>query len=769
MAIKKSGFNIDIDMIPQLFAGIQALSNVHQGATWDVLSGGKTVDQSLGDVANEMKKGAYQDYLDEQEAMLDQFRATGAAMNLEGPLDAVSNIGMAGWLPEFTGDSIDPLGQEGYQLPPWQQGMVGGPDQMMAGIPSDPYIPEQWGIHATQGMSQEESEAIIRMAEQEQAGTGGGFMDFLSGIGTYEDPELGTQFLSPEDQGAFLGPSTVIPPSDYEEYAGDLLAASDQDAEMGLPSGMGFLSQLVNDPATVDIVGIDTYQRFFDTYRDNSSVFDPSLIGDIQKALEEAYILKANVTDAVNQGMFDEANALIEEAYKDPIAPYIPTSSPEDYWNQSMFTEYKPGFIPEPYVAPDYSVTNILDPRTGKIVQTVRDAEGNVVSPGGTTRGYVPSGPTGGTGIAGDTLWAGGAFGTQDEDDIFEVEWAATPGVQQYQLEQMKPSIKSTAEVLYSLMLPDAHTYSRENPIGHRERYRQHINSIMTKGYAGAIKELGSVDNAISTLVENFRIAESGAEESAAYKNMTDQQRLQYTTHLSEFYDNAKSPYSGFMKLVRYLGSRGLPEGFDMTSGAADVAQRVAVRALANGQTPYQVISSLWSGSGSIDSAPAEASKTQGTPVVSGTQPTVTETGDQGTDTVTQTPSVSDAYSWKNPPATVTEDTSSTTQTGMYTGPDWKIKGAQEAHEQGKRQRAAEAARMKQASGIYGGGFEGEPEIAGGAPGAPVISPEEVELLDMFNIPIEMYSRMTQQEKQKVIRDFSSFPDPHRMIPGFSR
>ena len=76
---------------------------------------------------------------------------------------------------------------------------------------------------------------------------------------------------------------------------------------------------------------------------------------------------------------------------------------------------------------------------------------------------------------------------------------------------------------------------------------------------------------------------------------------------------------------------------------------------------------------------------------------------------------------------------------------------------------------MRQASGIYGGGFEGEPEIAGGAPGAPVISPEEVELLGMVNIPIEMYARMTQPEKQRTIKALSSFPDPNRMIPGFPR
>ena len=106
MAIKKSGFNIDIDKLPQLVAGILALSNVHQGATWDVLGGGKTVDQSLGDVANEMKKGAYQDYLDEQEAMLDQFRATGDAMNLEGFFGTLNNILGEGY-------NMDPLAQEG--------------------------------------------------------------------------------------------------------------------------------------------------------------------------------------------------------------------------------------------------------------------------------------------------------------------------------------------------------------------------------------------------------------------------------------------------------------------------------------------------------------------------------------------------------------------------------------------------------------------------------------------------------------------------------
>ena len=598
MAIKKSGFNIDIDKIPQLFAGIQALSNVHQGATWDVLGGGKTVDQSLGDVANEMKKGAYQDYLDEQEAMLDQFRATGDAMNLEGFFGTLNNILGEGY-------NMDPLAQEGYQLPPWQLGMVSTPGIMagaMPGVP-DPYLTEQWGELTTQGMSQEEAEAIIRMAEQEQAGTGGGFMDFLSGIGTYEDPELGTQFLSPEAQGAFLGPSTVIPPSDYEEYAGDLLAASDQDAEMGLPSGMGFLSQLVNDPATVDIVGIDTYQRFFDTYRDNSSVFDPSLIGDIQKALEEAYILKGNVADFVSQGMFDEANALIEEAYKDPIAPYIPTSSPEDYWNQSMFTEYKPGFIPEPYVAPDHSVTNILDPRTGKIVQTVRDAEGNVVSPLTGPDSVTAGIRWGGYDSEGQATYAGGAIGWEpDEADIFNTVWARTPGLHRPHMERMKGTIAETGNTLFWLMNPSAYPDKKqESPDVFNKSYENHMEGILTKGYANFIKELGSIDSAMNTLIRNFQIYESG-DQIRAMDKMTDLERQQYTTHIASIYNDEYK----LRNLAKYVATRGLPEGFEATSGIRRQVDNQITNALSRGMTPYQVMSMVWNYSGGIDTAPTE-------------------------------------------------------------------------------------------------------------------------------------------------------------------
>ena len=762
MAIKKSGFKIDIDKIPQLFAGIQALSNVPPGATWDVLAGGKTVDQSLDDTARDMKRQQLErtdqsvtlpSIVPDMNPFQDDYLAS------LGIIDPMTG-GMSPIPPDFgmTPPENDPLIEdffteevqkiiaeetarrmggsvEGYgfpEIPSWLTGIGEGSWEALQGLPE--LLGERFQVPPRYGSGN------VPQVPDDFSFLGGlpesiisNLMDPAVALGPQVDPWtgdiIGMRIDQPGAEEAFtqdminnmqLDPATMTMTVDKD---GNVIETGDMNPD--LPSGTYFLHQLFNDPATVSGVGADLYVNFF---YDNESMFDDSVAKGVEDFFKERSI-ESPVTGGVS---------FRYDTYGEGM-------------DDSQFTEFHQSNPMVPTITQGPNPSD-LEYRTTPV----------------TSGGYVPSGPSGpsgptdGTGIAGDTLWAGGVLGTESESDIFEVAWAATPGTHQYQLEQMKPTIKSTTDMLYSLMMPDATSYKEINPTGHLERYKQHVNLILTKGYAGAIKELGSIDNAVSTLVENFRIQESGGEGSSAFKNMTEQQRLQYRSHIYAFYGQ----HQGFMNLVRYLGSRGLPEGFKMKSGAADVATGVAYRAFSNGQTPYQVISSMWSGSGSIDTAPAEASKTQGTPVVSGTQPLVTETGDQGTDTVT---SVSD---------TVTGDISSTTQTGMYTGPDWKTKGAQEAHEEGKRQGAAtEAALMRQASGIYGGGFEGEPEIAGGAPGAPVISPEEVELLGMFNIPIEMYARMTQPEKQRTIKAFSSFPDPAGVdpktgkdrIPGFSR
>jgi hypothetical protein len=352
MAIKKSGFNIDIDKIPQAFAGIQALSNVPPGATWDVLAGNKTVDQSLDDTANRMKN--------EQFGMNDQMTALPSIVPEMDPRaeEYFASLGIGG---------MAPISPDFGMTPP---------------VVDTPVIPAP-------GTDPE----FDRIMNELNKAEGYGMPDWMSNLfpmgeaGTYED------YMKQIEAEATGLPdfSSVISPQRLESMAGSMFAPTGQypdisydlsleenlyalfkkglhrdpntgEVDPSIPAGTFFLHQLKDDPASVYDIGPEMYINYF---YDNENMFDDN----VAKGIEDFFK---------------------DRTMEDPFgAVYFSYDTyGENIMDPGMFAGGSKGGAQPAGFLGQAPISGELSPSTGFPIM-----EG--VTPGG----YVPPGPTGGTGI----------------------------------------------------------------------------------------------------------------------------------------------------------------------------------------------------------------------------------------------------------------------------------------------------------------------------------------------------------------------------------